>query len=96
MLNGPHIAPGPSFAHVWSTASRTFPAVFGCGVSPKGCQECAVVSEDVGNFLVCVVVVRVLLLKVADDVSLAPLLGDKTHSHVRNKEEDLGTGGNSL
>lgn len=55
---------------------------FRSGVSPEGCQECAVVSEDVGNFLVCVVVIRVLLLKVADDVPLAPLIGNKTHIHM--------------
>lgn len=50
--------------------------------SPEGCQERAVVSEDVGNFLVRVVVVRVFLLKVAYDVPLAPLIGDKTHIHM--------------
>lgn len=56
--------------------------VFRGGVSPEGCQKCAVISEDVGNFLIRVVVVRVLLLKVADDVPLAPLIGDKTHIHT--------------
>lgn len=62
------------------------------GVSPEGRQEGAVVSEDVGNFLVCVEVVRVLFLKVADDVPLASLLGEKTHANVRDEEE--GGGGN--
>lgn len=41
--------------------------------SPKGSQECAVISEDVGNLFIRVVVIGVLAFKVADDISLTPL-----------------------
>lgn len=64
------------------------------GFSPEGCQECAVVSEDVGNFLVRVVVVRVLHLEVADDVPLAPLMADKAHIHIWVTKGKTCGGGN--
>lgn len=41
--------------------------------SPKGSQECAVISKDVGNLFIRVVVIGVLAFKVADDISLTPL-----------------------
>lgn len=46
----------------------------GVCVSPESGQECAVISKDVGNFLKCSIVVRVLVFKETNDVSLAPLL----------------------
>lgn len=44
------------------------------GGSPKGSRECAVISKDVGNLFIRVVVIRVLVVKVTDDISLTPLL----------------------
>lgn len=44
------------------------------GGSPKGSQECAVISKDVGNLFIRVVVIGVLVVKVTDDISLTPLL----------------------
>lgn len=43
------------------------------GGSPEGSQERAVISKDVGNLFVRVVVIGVLALKVTDDVPLTPL-----------------------
>lgn len=45
--------------------------------SPKGSQECAVISKDVGNLFIRVVVLGVLAFKVADDISLTPLLDEE-------------------
>lgn len=47
------------------------------GGSPKGSGESAVISKDVGNLLVRVVVIGVLGFKVADDIPLAPLLDEE-------------------
>lgn len=47
------------------------------GGSPRGSGERAVISKDVGNLFICVVVLRVLGLKVADDISLTPLLDEE-------------------
>lgn len=44
------------------------------GGSPKRSQECAVISKDVGNLFIRVVVIGVLVFKVTDDISLTPLL----------------------
>lgn len=52
------------------------------GGSPKGSGESAVVSKDVGNLFKRVVVLRVLGLKVADDISLAPLLGGERRNEA--------------
>lgn len=54
------------------------------GVSPNGSQECAVISKDVGNFFICVVVIGVLFFKVTYDVSLAPLLNREAEKIFEN------------
>lgn len=57
------------------------------GFSPKCSQESAVVSKDVGNFSVCVVVIWVLCFKVTYDVSLAPLLNKETNIFIYNNRK---------
>lgn len=59
---------GKAPAHVGSRGTGV-----AAGGSPEGSQECAVISKDVGNLFVGVVVVRVPGFKVADDIPLTPL-----------------------
>ncbi len=56
-----------------------------CYVSPEGSRERAVISKDVGNFFICVVVIGVLFFKEAYDVSLAPLLNGKAPKSVEKR-----------
>lgn len=59
----------PKTQHAWATGGAGVAA----GASPEGSQERAVISKDVGDLFVGVVVVRVPGFKVADDVPLTPL-----------------------